>query len=301
MNQRHIDIPPLRLAAPPPPLETARRPCHHGSSQARANDEAPGVTTDPLEHPFSDILNRAFATVDDGDSDWSNAHANFLSSLLPAETRDLLKCSQRLVLDSRDQLFGAGDRSSNVYIVASGCIRLFQVSPAGKETILWFNFPGEIFGIAELLSGNQRQVYAVANEPSQVYSIRRQDFTRFLGDHPEAAMKAIGILSARVRALGHILVGLTSDNVEMRIARLLMRFAAISSGNPCASGTDGGELCVNVRLTHQDIANLIGASRQTVTTTLAHLRRIGAVRAVSHHIHIVRPDHLREVLHLADT
>ena len=94
----------------------------------------------------------------------------------------------------------------------------------------------------------------------------------FLGAHPEAAMKAIGILSARVRALGRILVGLTSDNVETRIARLLMRFAAISSGARVCNDATDGELCVNVRLTHQDIANLIGASRQTVSTTLAHLR-----------------------------
>ncbi len=112
-------------------------------------------------------------------------------------------------------------------------------------------------------------------------------------------MKAIGILSARVRALGHALVGLASDNVETRIARLLVRFAAVSSGTRCCAGSSEGELCVNVRLTHQDIANLIGASRQTVTTTLVHLRKQGAVRMVEHHIHIVRPDHLRRLLELA--
>ncbi len=259
------------------------------------NDQL-SATSRPLPQSVTSEPRRGFPGIDDGDLDWSNAHANFLSSLLPDETRDLLECSRHLALKSRDRIFGAGDRSDDVYIVAEGCIRLYQISPAGKETILWFNFPGEIFGIAELWSGNQRQVYAVANEPSRVFSIRRQDFTQFLGAHPEAAMKAIGILSARVRSLGHALVGLTSDNVEMRIARLLMRFAAISLGSRCPSGDGDGELCVNVRLTHQDIANLIGASRQTVTSTLAHLRKIGAVRAVNHHIHIVQPEHLRDVL-----
>ena len=247
---------------------------------------------------LTNVFSNEFAGLDEGEIDWSNAHANFLSSLLPRETQDLLQFARRLELKSRDQLFGAGDRSDNVYIVAKGCIRLLQVSSTGKETILWFNFPGELFGMAELWSGNQRQVYAIANEPSEVYSIQRQDFTRFLGAHPEAAMKAIGILSARVRALGHILVGLASDNVETRIARLLIRFAAISSGTPCAAETTNGELCVNIRLTHQDIANLIGASRQTVTTTLAHLRKIGAARTVSQHIHIMQPNQLRQLLEL---
>jgi len=250
----------------------------------------------PTADPFADIINHDFSTIDDGEDAWSDAHANFLSSLSQEETQDLLKCPRRLNLKSRDHLFRAGDRSNDVYIVAGACIRLFQVSSTGKETILWLSFPGEIFGMAELWRGSDRQLYAVANEATEVFSIRRSDFTHFLGAHPEAAMKAIGILSARVRSLGHILVGLASDNAETRIARWLMRFAAVSSGKRCCNGSTEGELCVNVRLTHQDIANLIGASRQTVTTTLANLRKRGAVRIVNQHIHIVQPDHLRHLL-----
>jgi CRP-like cAMP-binding protein len=253
-------------------------------------------------NPFADIntniVPHDFSNIDDGGDAWSDAHANFLSSLSLEETQDLLKCSRHLILKSRDHLFRAGDRSSDVYIVAGGCIRLFQVSSTGKETILWFSFPGEIFGMAELWRGSDRQIYAVANEATQIYSIRRKDFTNFLGKHPEAAMKAISILSARVRALGHALVGLASDNVETRIARLLVRFAAVSSGTRCCAGSTEGELCVNVRLTHQDIANLIGASRQTVSTTMAHLRKIGAVRTVNQHIHVVQPNHMRRLLGL---
>lgn len=252
--------------------------------------------TKPAANSFEDILAHDVSRVDDGDIAWSDAHANFLSSLSQEETQDLLTRSRSLMLKPREHLFQAGDPSKDVYIVAEGCIRLFQVSPTGKETILWFNFPGELFGMAEIWSGSQRQAYAVTNEATRVYSIRRQDFIKFLGAHPEAAMKAIGILSARVRALGHTLGGLASDNVETRIARLLMRFAAISCGFCCSAGANDEELCVNVRLRHQDIANLIGASRQTVTTTLLQLRKLGAVRMVDHHIHIVQADHLRCLL-----
>ena len=242
-----------------------------------------------------------FQGIDDLGDSWADAHANFLSSLSETENRDLLKFSRQLDLKPRDQLFRAGDQSNDVYIVAGGCIRLFQVSSAGKETILWFSFPGEIFGIAELWSGGDREIYAVANEASQVYSIRRTDFAQFLGTHPEVAMRAIGILSARVRTLGHALVGLASDNVETRIARLLLSFAAVSSVAPCTDGHFDGGLCVNVRLTHQDIASLIGASRQTVTSTLTHLRKRGTVRTVKQHTHIMRPGHLRRMLELSDT
>jgi len=238
----------------------------------------------------------SISKIDDEKEVWSDAHSNFLSSLSKIETADLLKCSRRRVLKARAHLFRAGDQSSDVYIVANGCIRLFQVASSGKETILWFSFPGEIFGIAELCQGNDRQIHAIANDDTQLYCISHKDFTRFLGTHPEAAMKAIGILSARVRTFGHALVGLSSDNVETRIARLLVRFAAISSGERCSASSTNEELCVRVRLTHQDIANLIGASRQTVTTTLAHLRKQGAVRMVNQHIHIMKPDRLQLLL-----
>jgi CRP-like cAMP-binding protein len=261
------------------------------------------TTSRPVVDPFMDISKNVrvndFFSIDEGEDAWSDAHANFLSSLSEAETSDLMKYSRRLDLKHRDHLFRAGDLSNDVYIVAGGCIRLFQISSAGKETILWFSFAGEIFGMAELSRGNGRQIHAVANEATQVYSITRRDFTNFLGTHPEAAMKAIGILSARVRALGYTLVGLASDNVETRIARLLMRLAAASSGPRCCTDTSGGELCVNVRMTHQDIANLIGASRQTVTTTLVHLRKQGTIRMAKHHIHIVQLDHLRHLLEQA--
>ena len=255
--------------------------------------------TNPFADINTNIVSDDFSNIDDGEDAWSDAHANFLSSLSESETQDLLKCSRHLNLKSRDHLFRAGDQSNDVYIVASGCIRLFQVSSTGKETILWLSFPGEIFGMAELWRGSDRQIHAVANESTQIYSISRKNFANFLGKHPEAAMKAIGILSARVRSLGHALVGLASDNVETRIARLLVRFAAVSSGaRCCASSTEGDELCVNVRLTHQDIANLIGASRQTVSSTLAHLRKVGAVRTVNQHIHIVQPNHMRHLIGL---
>lgn len=252
--------------------------------------------TNAIAHPFAGLSPPHIPDDSSSDEAWSNAHANFLSSLLPEETRDLLRYSNRLILKSRDYLFTAGDQSENVYLVADGCIRLVQTSVAGKETILWFNFPGELFGMAELWSGSQRQIHAIANQPSQVYAIKREDFVKFLGDHPEAAMKAIGILSARFRALGQTLVGLTSDNVETRVARLLIRLAAISLDSRCEKSQGSAELCVNVRLTHQDIANLIGASRQTVSTTLAHFKKQGTVRVEGHHMHISQPDVLHYLI-----
>ena len=247
----------------------------------------------------SQILSDALDRSEDMDASWSDAHSNFLSSLSEEETADLLKFARKRSLAPRDLLFRAGDQSNDVFIVAEGCVRLFQVSSTGKETILWFSFPGEIFGIAELLSGSNREIYADANEDTVVYAVKRGDFARFIGNHPEAAMRAIGILSARVRTLGHALVGLATDNVETRIAHLLFKLARVSTVKPRAE-TGSGELSVNVRLTHQDIANLIGASRQTVTSTLAEMKKSGVLRYTNRHIYIIDPKRLVRMLDLVD-
>ena len=234
-----------------------------------------------------------YAGVDDGDVTWRGAHADFLSSLSDDERADLLRRSRLLVLDTHDRLFQAGDASGDVFIVEDGCIRVSQVSTKGRETIIWLNFKGEIFGMAELMNGNHRQIYAEANQPSRVYSIRRQEFTHFLGACPEAAMKAISILAARVRSLGCVLARHASDTVETRIACLLMRFALILEKEHCGNDDGHDEWCINVRLRHQDIASLIGASRQTVTTTLRQLCSSGVIRMVDRHIHIVEPEYFR--------
>lgn len=230
------------------------------------------------------------------DAAWSTAHADFMSSLSEGEIDTLMGLSKRLSLKKRDLLFEAGDPSRTAFIVAGGCIKLYQLSPSGKEIILWFSFPGEIFGVAELLQSAEREIFAEANMDSEVYCISQQSFLDFLRNHPEAAMRAIGILSARVRTLGSTLVDLATDDVQTRLARFLLRYAAIKTYRPCGHALTNGEICVNIPFTHQDIANLIGASRQTVTSTLASLRRRGAITNVDRHIHITEPKQLRRLL-----
>ncbi|MGI9384874.1 MAG: Crp/Fnr family transcriptional regulator [Methyloligellaceae bacterium] len=246
--------------------------------------------------PYARREPNGWDTLGETQQSWSGAHANFLSNLSSEETDFLLAGATSIELAPRDMLFQAGDRSDNVFIVDSGCIKLFQLSPSGKETILWFGFHGEIFGIAELWSGADREICAMANETSRIYSISQADFLGFLRMHPEVAMRAIGILAARVRTLGMALVDIATDDVETRLGRLLLRFAAISARAQCDYIQNDKEICINIRLTHQDLANLIGASRQTVTSTLAVMRRNGVIKTLDQHIHIIQPEHLRRAV-----
>jgi len=220
---------------------------------------------------------------------WNMAHANFLSSLSQTELTSLLDTAARRTFAKGASIFEAGGASSEVYIAATGCIALCQLSPGGKEVILSFVFPGEVFGLAEGMRKAPREVSAVAKVPSDVLVFRQKEFLGFLSANPQAALRTIGILSARLRTLGSTLVDLASDNAEMRIVRLLMRFTAGSLPPPCDAMRRAGEICVNVDLTRTDVANLMGTSRQTVTTLFARLQRHRIIRPVGRHLHIIDP------------
>lgn len=223
---------------------------------------------------------------------WKTAHADLLSALSAPEMAGLAACARRRRIARGAAVFEAGQDSGEILIVASGCIKLFQLSPGGKEIILWFAFPGELFGVAESMRAVPREISAAAKVASEILAIDRKDFVEFLRTHPEAALRAIGILSARVRTLGSALVERTSDDVETRLARLLLRFSAGSQRPPCPIARQPGEICLNFELTRTDMANLVGATRQTVTSLLSRLQRDGIVRAVERHLHLPDPKRL---------
>jgi len=220
---------------------------------------------------------------------WKTAHADLFTALSPRERAGLLKFAGRRHVARGAPVFEAGEESDEIFILRTGCIKLYQLSPGGKEIILRLAFPGELFGVAESIRRVPREISATAMVASEVLTIERRDFIAFLRSHPEAALRAIAILSARIRTLGSSLVELTSDDVEMRLVRLLLRFSAGTLSLPCGASRRPGEVCMNFDLTRTDIANLVGASRQTVTTMLARLQRDGIVRAVGHHLHVPEP------------
>ncbi len=230
------------------------------------------------------------------DEAWSTAHANFLSSLSGDELAALTDRAKTLSFKRHEQVFAAGDDARSIYLVTDGCIKLYQLSPGGKEIILWFSFPGELFGIAETVRGVEREIFASANMPSQVLMLSQSDFVEFLRTHPEAAMRAIGILSARLRTIGFSFADLAADDVETRLVKLLLRFTAGGLPPSCGKAADHNEICLNIDLTHTELANLIGATRQTVNSTLAGFRRKGLIELVDRHLHIVDADRFSQLL-----
>ncbi len=211
---------------------------------------------------------------------WFVRPYDFLSKLNSQVAEILFGIGKQLDVKKNQLIFNAGASSDYVYVLIEGRTKIFELTSEGKEVILWFCFPGELFGIAEVIQGSNRAVHAHACSKVKVLKIKRQLFMRFLKDYPEISLHVIELLACRLRELGDVMSNLVSDEVASRVVKLLTRLCARYGEG------DGDELRLNISLTHQEMADMIGATRQTVTTVLSMLKKRGHLRIENKTIYI---------------
>lgn len=218
-------------------------------------------------------------------------HKDFFNSLMGLEQSHLLQIGNKRNFLKDEMVFHSGARSDDVFILLEGRVKIFELSSDGREVILWFCFAGELFGLAEVLRHIPRAVNAQACSAVELLVVRQQDFEGFLRKFPDAALNVIELLSGRLRELGDVLLNLASDDVMSRVVKLLTRLAA-RYGKIRAD-------CVylDIPLTHQEMADMIGTSRQTVTTVLGALRKKGALRTERHTVVIQNATWIEAITH----
>jgi CRP/FNR family transcriptional regulator, cyclic AMP receptor protein len=165
-------------------------------------------------------------------------------------------------------LFVEGQEASGIFIVCQGTTKLFITASDGMTRIIKFTEPGEVLGLSASLSGKPYELTAETMGPCQVNFVKRDDFLRFLKEYPEACFKAIEKLSEKysavwqeVRSLGF------SHSSEERLAKLILEWGSKNGewGKP--------EPRIKLPITHKEIAQIIGSSRETVTRTFADLKK----------------------------
>lgn len=183
----------------------------------------------------------------------------------------LLQGSHLRTYHKGEFVFQSGSPGQYVYLLDQGAVKIFKLADNGREAILWFCFAGELFGLAEISRGQVREVFAQACGTIQLYAIPRNEFNDFLDTHPSVARYIIEILSLRMRVLGETFQHLVTDDVETRLIKLLIRLCD-HYGQAFHES-----ICVNMPITHQDLADMIGTTRQTVTSILNSLKRDGVL------------------------
>ncbi|MFV2055499.1 MAG: Crp/Fnr family transcriptional regulator [Thiohalomonadales bacterium] len=205
---------------------------------------------------------------------------DFLSSLSQQDRAQLFAIGCKKSYAKDEMIFHVGSNSDDVSILLDGRVKIYELSAEGKEVILWFCFTGEVFGLAEVLRRENREVNALACTPVDVLSIKHTDFQAFLRTHPDVSQLVIELLSGRLRELGDVLLNLASDDVTSRVIKLITRL-----GSRYGKTYDKG-VFLDIPLTHQEMADMIGTSRQTVTTVLGNLKKQGVLRTEQRAIYI---------------
>jgi CRP-like cAMP-binding protein len=180
--------------------------------------------------------------------------------------------------------------SEHVYLLKEGTIKISRIGQDGQEIILDFIAPGEIFGEMSLLGEDSRSTMAQAAENSLICSIKKSDFFNFFSAHNDLAFKVLKLVGLKRIEIETRLEELAYCSVSERIASLLNRMAKRHGIK------DDGGIKIRPRLTHRDIAFLVGASRETVTDQLNQLKAQGFIDTSFMSITIRDPDALERLV-----
>lgn len=168
-------------------------------------------------------------------------------------------------------IFSKGDPSNALFIVKSGKVRILSLSDRGTETIVHILKEGEIFGEL-LLSEEQRAFTAVAGTDALVTVLSKGSLTELLAAIPTISKNFIRLLSMRLAKVERDFGDFGHTWSYNRLAKVLLRLCE-AHGKETPAGT-----VIPLRLTHEDLANLIGTTRETVTTQMIRFRRRGLVK-----------------------
>ncbi len=187
-------------------------------------------------------------------------------------------------------LFVEGQMPRGIFVICKGTVKLSINSPSGRTMIVKLAEPGEVLGLSATISGKPYEVTAETIDPCQINFVKRDDFLRFLKDDVEACFKVAEQLGEKyhnackeVRALG------LSHSAAEKLAALLLEW---SSKNEAAGKP---ETRLTLRLTHEEIAQMIGTSRETVTRLFAELKKRQIVQSKGSTLVIRNTGALRDI------
>jgi len=164
-------------------------------------------------------------------------------------------------------IMAAGDATESLYVVVSGRLKVMMGDAEGKEVILSLIGPGEFFGEMGLIDDSPRSASVIAIEPCELLSLSRRDFKKCMTENFDMTMAVMKGLVRRLREADRKIGSLALLDVYGRVARLLIDM----------SENVNGEKIVTKRLPKQDIAKMIGASREMVSRVMKDLQMGGYI------------------------
>ncbi|WP_417832745.1 Crp/Fnr family transcriptional regulator [Terasakiella sp.] len=223
------------------------------------------------------------------------SNSELLSGLDEAMLDRLLSMTVTRRLDKNETLFVKGDPGDSLFGVQEGKIKIVTTSPNGKEVTLNIIEEGQFFGEIALLDGMDRTADAVAMEKTEVLVIQRRDFIPFLEKHPKLCIQVMQLLCHRVRLTSEMVEDAAFLPLDGRLAKRLLNLADLYGQEQ-----PGGGVLIGLNLPQQELARMMGTSRESVNKQLQIWRNEGWIELARGKVTILNKDALQYVLEAAE-
>ncbi len=194
-----------------------------------------------------------------------------LGLLGPDDLQEVLGFARRVALAKGDTVFHKGDPGDALYAVLSGRVGISSSSGLGKEVFLNIMEPGEVFGEIALLDGGARTAQAMVMEPAVLLRIDRSRFLPFLERRPTLCLRLMKLLCDRLRWTSDMIESVIFLDIPRRLAKRILVLAD-EHGREAADGVQ-----VDVGLSQEDLANMLGATRESVNKVLRVFQQQGFI------------------------
>ena len=199
----------------------------------------------------------------------------WFSSLSPSLRHDILRCAYVKRYADGTLIVARGDPPAEWCAVAKGAVRVSSTSLSGKQITLTYVEPGVWFGDVAMFDGDQRTHDVYAHGATTLLCVSRSDFRKILSQHIELYEALMRLQARRIRTLFGLVEDLNTLPLRARLAKQLLHLAR-SYGMPCLN--NGNEMRIGLQLAQEELAQLLGASRQRVNQELKTMERELAIR-----------------------
>ena len=227
------------------------------------------------------------APLDPGLQDISYLARNELfRELRPSELASVARAGRRRRAKADAFLFRQGDPGSALYILVEGQVKISQLTPEGHQVLLRVAGPGDMLGAVAVLENERYPATAQAADDCRLLAWDGPAMLALMQRFPQVAINALRIVSSRVREFQDRYRELATERVERRLARALLRLAG-QAGRKVEDG-----VLIDLALTRQDLAEMTGATRFTVSRMLSEWEGQGIIEASRERVLIKRPHNL---------
>lgn len=213
-------------------------------------------------------------------------NVSIFSALDPGELDRLLAATTTKRLKPKEALFRKGDPGHQLHGILSGSLKVMTTGLDGKDVVFNLMGPGEILGEIAILDGERRSATIVAVEATELLTLDRRELIPFLESHPRAAIGLAGVLAARVRRLSERAQDRQTMPLPGRIAKRLLALSEQHGKRLIVGGP------IEIRLPQQDLADLVGTTRESVNKQLRAWEQEGIVGLGRGRVTLKRPEAL---------